>query len=58
MPKIIGTIESAADPKKIKGKVGGDNKIGNSVVSSGKITNQINLTKRKIRQKQLSLKFW
>ena len=47
MLKTIGSIRSTTNLKKTKGKVGGNNVVGNSMVDGDEATSQTNSTKRK-----------
>ena len=57
MLKTTRSNRFAANPKKTKGKAGGDSVVGDSVIGGGEVTKPKNPTKRKIKQKQLSPKF-
>ena len=57
MLKTTGSIGSAANPKKTKGKVGGNSIVGNNMVGDNKAINQANFTKRKNQAKTTKFKF-
>ena len=58
MLKTIGSTRSTANLQKTKSEVDGNIMVGDSMIGSGKATNQANSTKKKIRWKQLNPKFW